>query len=146
MFFAETRGYGLVRLQGKQWDNAARPPGVGAAAVGCCVVYWPVMTAKETTLDTILATVERGFAAVVSDIGEMKSEIREIKFAMATKEDVRTIVNEEVGPIRSVIRDELDDLSEKFANVSGFRKEIDHALERIAAIEKRLRDDKRIAA
>jgi hypothetical protein len=62
---------------------------------------------------------------------------------------VRTIVNEELGPIRSelrLIRDELDDLSEKFANVSGFRKEIDHALERISAIEKRLRDDKKIAA
>jgi hypothetical protein len=68
---------------------------------------------------------------------------------MATKEDARTIVNEELGPIRSelrLIRDELDDLSEKFANVSGFRKEIDHALERIAAIEKRLRNDKSIAA
>jgi hypothetical protein len=39
---------------------------------------------------------------------------------------------------------ELDDLSEKFANVSGFRKEIDHALERIAAVEKHLRNDKRI--
>jgi hypothetical protein len=79
----------------------------------------------------------------------MKSEILEMKSAMATKEDVRKIVSEELGPIRSelrLIRDELDDHSEKSANVSGFRKEIDHALERIAAIEKRLRDDKRIAA
>jgi septal ring factor EnvC (AmiA/AmiB activator) len=149
MFFAETRGYGLVRLQRKQGNNAAGPPRVGAAAVGCGVVYWRHMTAKETTLDTILSTVERGFAAVAGDLGEMKSEIGEVKSAMATKEDVRTIVNEEMGPIRSelrLIRDELDDLSEKFANVSGFRKEIDHALERIAAIEKQLRNDKRIAA
>jgi predicted nucleic acid-binding Zn-ribbon protein len=130
--------------------------GGGRRVIRCVVVYWREMTAKETTLDTILSTVERGFAAVASDILEMKSEIRamksetgEMKSAMATKEDVRTIVNEELGPIRSelkLIRDELDDLSEKFANVSGFRKEIDHALERIAAIEKRLRDDKRIAA
>jgi predicted phage-related endonuclease len=82
------------------------------------------MTAKETTLDTILSTVERGFAAVASDIGEMKS-------AMATKDDVRTIVSEEIASIRSelrAIRDEVDDLSEKFENVSGFRKEIDHVL------------------
>ena len=107
------------------------------------------MTAKETTLDTILFTMERGFAAVASDIGEMKSEIGEVRSTMATNEDVRTIVNQEMGPIRSelrLIRDELDDLSEKFENVSGFRKEIDHALERIAAIEKQLRNDKRIAA
>jgi septal ring factor EnvC (AmiA/AmiB activator) len=122
---------------------------VGAAAVGCGVVYRRHMTAKETTLDTILFTVERGFAAVASDIGEMKSEIGDMKSAMATKEDVRAIVRAELEPIRSelkLIRDELDDLAEKFENVSGFRKEIDHALERIAAIEKRLRDDKRIAA
>ena len=68
------------------------------------------MTAKETTLDTILSTVERGFAAVASDIGEMKSEIREmkseigeVKSAMVTKEDVRTIVNEEKRWGRSVL-------------------------------------------
>jgi hypothetical protein len=32
--------------------------------------------AKETTLDTLLSTMERGFAAVASDIGEVKSEVR----------------------------------------------------------------------
>ena len=59
---------------------------------------------------------------------------------MATKEDVRTIVNEELAEIRSdlgSIRRELDNLNERVVNVSGFRKRIDHALERIAAIEKR---------
>jgi len=59
---------------------------------------------------------------------------------MATKEDVRTIVNEELAEIRSdlgSIRRELDNLNERVVNVSGFRKGIDHALERIAAIEKR---------
>ena len=57
-----------------------------------------------------------------------------------TKEDVRTIVNEELAEIRSdlgSIRRELDNLNERVVNVSGFRKRIDHALERIAAIEKR---------
>jgi predicted nuclease with TOPRIM domain len=57
---------------------------------------------------------------------------------MATKEDVRAIVRAELKPISSeltAIRRDLDDLQEKFENVSGFRKEIDHALERIAAIE-----------
>jgi hypothetical protein len=40
----------------------------------------------------------------------------------------------------------LDDLSARFENVLGFRKEIDHALERIAAIEKHLGIGKKIAA
>jgi hypothetical protein len=42
------------------------------------------------------------------------------------------------------VRNELDDLSEKGENVSGFRDEIDHALERIAAIEKYLGINKKI--
>ena len=60
---------------------------------------------------------------------------------MATKEDVRAIVRAELKPISSeltAIRRDLDDLQEKFENVSGFRKEIDHALERIAALERHL--------
>jgi hypothetical protein len=63
-----------------------------------------------------------------------------IKATIATKENVRAIVREELEPIETrltsiesevrSIRRELDDLSEKFDNVSGFRKEIDYALER----------------
>jgi len=44
------------------------------------------------------------------------------------------------------IRGDLDDLMEQFENVPGYRKEIDHALERIGAIEKHLGLDKKIAA
>lgn len=44
------------------------------------------------------------------------------------------------------IRTELDDLRENVDNVTGYRKEIDHALERIAEIEKHLGIDKKIAA
>lgn len=35
------------------------------------------------------------------------------------------------------VRDELDDLREKVDNMIGYRKEIDHALERIAALERK---------
>jgi DNA-binding transcriptional MerR regulator len=79
------------------------------------------MAAKEVTLN---------------EIGEMLGHVVE---HMATKEDVRAIVAEELTPIHSELREirrELDDLREKVDNVSGFREEIDHALERIAAIEK----------
>jgi hypothetical protein len=69
--------------------------------------------------------------------------------ALATKDDVRAIIGEELSPIhaelRSIRRD-LDELMEKVENVSRFRKEIDHALERIASIEKHLGIDKKIAA
>ena len=68
---------------------------------------------------------------------------------MATKQDVRAIVAEKLAPIHAElksIRRDLDDLREKVENVVGFRKEIDHALERIRAIEKHLGIDKKIAA
>jgi tetrahydromethanopterin S-methyltransferase subunit G len=36
------------------------------------------------------------------------------------------------------LRTDVDDLSERVGNTTGYRKEIDHALTRIAAIEKHL--------
>jgi hypothetical protein len=47
--------------------------------------------------------------------------------------------------LKAIHRD-LDDLRERVENISGFQKEIDYALERIAAIEKHLGIDKKIAA
>jgi peptidoglycan hydrolase CwlO-like protein len=44
------------------------------------------------------------------------------------------------------IRTELDDLQEKVDNITGYRKEIDHALERVTAIEKHLGLDRKISA
>ena len=41
---------------------------------------------------------------------------------------------------------ELDDLSEKVDNILGYRKEIDHALERIGAIEKHLGLERKLSA
>jgi septal ring factor EnvC (AmiA/AmiB activator) len=88
----------------------------------------------------------------VNELGDMLSHVIE---HMATKEDAArledrlsavetrlTSIESELG----LIRRELDDLGEKFENVSGFRKEIDHALERIAAIEKHMGIEKKIAA
>jgi predicted nuclease with TOPRIM domain len=95
------------------------------------------MAAKETTLN---------------EIGEMLTHVVE---HMATKDDIAQLerrvgkLSEQAtsieGEVKSIRRD-LDELGEKFENVSGFRKEIDYALERIAAIEKHLGLDKKIAA
>jgi peptidoglycan hydrolase CwlO-like protein len=97
------------------------------------------------TLAKILSTVDRGFASADRKFTALAEDIADIRITMATKESV----HDELKPIHSdlkSIRDELDDLQEKFDNVSGFRKEIDHALERIAAIEKHLGITKKIAA
>jgi hypothetical protein len=75
----------------------------------------------------------------------------------ASRNDVRDIVRKEVP---SIVRDETKDihaevssirrdverLGAKVDNITGLPKEIDHALERIAAIEKHLGINKKIAA
>jgi tetrahydromethanopterin S-methyltransferase subunit G len=43
-----------------------------------------------------------------------------------------------IGAQLKELRTDLDDLSEKVENMLGYRKEIDHALSRITAIEKHL--------
>jgi archaellum component FlaC len=50
-------------------------------------------------------------------------------------------IGSELHSIRAelaLIRNDLDDLAGRVQNVSGFRKEIDHALEQVAAIGKHL--------
>ena len=89
----------------------------------------------------------------LNEIGEMLEHV--VKH-MATKDDVRETIHAEVpGIVRdqskgirsevASIRRDLDRLSESVANMVGYRKEIDHALERITAIEKQL-GIKKIAA
>jgi hypothetical protein len=78
--------------------------------------------AKETTLESLAklvaeasASAERSFSALAEDNSGMRDNIGDIKSTFATEEDVRTIVNEELAPIRSELKticDELDDLSE----------------------------------
>ena len=87
-----------------------------------------------------------GKKTTLKELGEMLTHVVE---HMATKDDVRAIVREELAPIRlelKSIRRDLDDLRGKVENVVGFQKEIDHALERIAAIEKHLGINKKIVA
>ena len=70
-----------------------------------------------------------------------------------TKHEVRTIVGEiieeKLKPISeelASIRRDLEELKGKADKSAGLTKEIDHALERIAAIEKHLGLNKKIAA
>jgi len=74
----------------------------------------------------------------------------------ATKDDVRDVIRKEVpqivrGETKDIraeltsIRRDLEVLTSKVDNIIGLPKEIDHALERIAAIEKHLGINKKIA-
>ena len=70
----------------------------------------------------------------------------------ATKSNIATLGAEMKEGFRDVrselqaLRRELDELREKSENISGFGKEIDHALERIATIEKHLGIRRKIEA
>lgn len=88
------------------------------------MLYSPHMTAKKkpkATLDSVLSTVERGFAAVADDITDIKSK-------MATKDDIKRLGTK----------------------LTKFEEhEIDKRLQlevRVSAIEKHLGLDKKIAA
>src|SRR5262249_48385146 len=58
---------------------------------------------------------------------------------------VQALVDATEQPELRSIRTDLDDLREKVDNILGYRKEIDHALERVAAIERQLGIDRRIS-
>jgi predicted nucleic acid-binding Zn-ribbon protein len=107
---------------------------------------------RKATLDNVLSTVERGFADLDGKMergfAAVAEDITDIKSKMATKDDIANLGGQLTSVERELksIRRDLDDPREKVENVSGFQKEIDHALERIAAIEKHLGLDKKIAA
>jgi hypothetical protein len=102
---------------------------------------------KKTTLKEIgeMLTHVVKHMATKDEIKDMvtKDDIRTIVRAelaeYATKSDVRTILRDETKGIReefSSMRRDLDQISDTLDNLNGLPKEIDHALDRIAAIEK----------
>ena len=84
-----------------------------------------MLTKEEgATKDDVRAIVREETADLRSDAAELKHDVADIKATMATSAEL------------TQIRRDLEELREQLENVSGFRKEIDHALERIAAIER----------
>ena len=107
----------------------------------------PSLDAKVNKLTRI---VEKGFAAVAHDLSQRptNSSVAQI-VENSIRSAVPDIVREQMKDVRDElisIRCDLNALQESAANIAGLPKEIDHALERIAAIEKHLGIDKKIAA
>ena len=106
------------------------------------------MGEKETTLKELgemLAYVVEHMATK-EELGATNKELKSFRqefndFRDETRQNFREI-HAELADIRR----DLDDLRSRVAYITGYAKEIDHALERIAAIEKHLRIEKRIAA
>jgi chromosome segregation ATPase len=104
----------------------------------------------EEAFAALTRTVEKGFGAVAEDIAALRTELKGDIATLRTelKGDI-ALLGEQVASIerelKAICRD-LNDLAEKVENIGGYRKEIDHALERIAAIEKHLGIGRKIAA
>ncbi|UVO30311.1 hypothetical protein [Bradyrhizobium arachidis] len=101
------------------------------------------MTKKESDFDKL--------ARLIKEEGEdIRAEIRNEIGGLEKKVDAGFArIDRELCEILSelrTLRHDLDDLRREVENISGYRKEIDHALERIAAIEKHLGIGKKLVA
>jgi hypothetical protein len=77
---------------------------------------------------------------LTKDEGATREDVRSIVGA-SIEEHVPAIVRAETNDIRSELKEmhsDLEAVQSHVGNLSGFTKEIDHALARIAAIEKHL--------
>jgi|GEM_PF-2561069 len=100
----------------------------------------------DERFDRLEALIERGFAALASDIADTRTETTGLKVDVAgLREETRT----GFADIRAELKDihlRLDALELAVQNVSGFAKEIDHLIERVSAIEQHLGLGRSIAA
>jgi hypothetical protein len=87
---------------------------------------------RKATLDAILSTVERGFAAVAEDIVAIKDDIADVKSTLA---DHTKILNDHTRDLAFIKKDLTTNLDKRL------QLEV-----RVSAIEKHLGLDKKIAA
>jgi hypothetical protein len=109
--------------------------------------------AKETTLTELGEKIERGFKAIADDIARIDTRIDDLQEEMIDQFDHADKQFEKThDQLRqmfieiTVIHRRVERLEELGASNSGFAKEIDHLLTRVAAIEEHLGIDKKIAA
>jgi hypothetical protein len=108
----------------------------------------------DAKINALTRTIEKGFAALAHDVAHRptNSDVAGIieNYVPGIVEKVTsTLLDEKLRPIHgelATIRRDLEGLRANVDNVLGYRKEIDHALARIAAIEKHLGIERKIAA
>jgi predicted nucleic acid-binding Zn-ribbon protein len=93
---------------------------------------------RKASLDSVLSTVERGFAAIADDITDIKSK-------MATKDDI--------ADVKSTLADHTKILNDHTRDLAIIKKDLTTNLDkrlqlevRVSKIEKHLGLDKKIAA
>lgn len=93
---------------------------------------------RDARFDRLEALMEKGFAALAQDIANSKTEVTDVKSAVA---QLGAEMREGFADIRTEltdIRHRLEALESAVQNISGYAKEIDHLIERVSAIEKHL--------
>jgi chromosome segregation ATPase len=116
------------------------------------VLHFCRLTAKETTLSEIseMLTYVVEHMATKDDLptlrSELKSDLASVKTEVKTDIAALSAQGASIELDLKSIRRQLNDIADKVDNMMEFRKEIDHALERIAAIEKHLGITRKIAA
>ena len=100
----------------------------------------------DERFDRLEALIERGFAALASDIADSRTEITGLKVEVAgLREETRTGFADIHAELKD-IRLRLDALESAVQNFSGFAKESDHLIDRVSAIEQHLGLGRSIAA
>jgi septal ring factor EnvC (AmiA/AmiB activator) len=109
------------------------------------MLYFPHMAAKKTTLKELGEMIERGFAAVASDIADIKS-------TMATKDDIAA-VNKTLDEHTKTLADHTKILNDHTRDLAVIKNDVTNNLDkrlqlevRVSTIEKHLGLDKKIAA
>jgi hypothetical protein len=107
---------------------------------------------KRISLASISRQIERGFAATADDIGDIESDVTEIRAGMVTKVDHHTFRQETHDNFKGLhfelvaINKRLDTIDEQYKSLKGVTKEIDDIRDRVKEIERHLGINKKIAA
>jgi len=94
----------------------------------CCDIVFDMALNIDQKLDALTAALEAGFAAVAGDLADLRQDVR----------DVREDVNDGMRSLRSDVarlHKRLDAIEAAVGNHTGYRKEIDYLLERLADVE-----------
>jgi septal ring factor EnvC (AmiA/AmiB activator) len=104
--------------------------------------------AKKTTLDGLAALVSKGFASADKKFVALAEDIADLRKDMATKDDVREIVREELKPIETHLASVEGKVAgiDRRLDVEAMRRDDEKIPARVDKIEKHLGLDKQVRA